>query len=131
MHSSSVLRASAPASGGGATRGTAGGHRTSACSGGRRRAVDLELRLQLGAQACDALEHDGQEEGALAREVPVEGALADAAGVGDLAHLHLVVVVQRENGLRGAKDRGGQTCDRRAATSARDGPEGGGGGHNF
>src|SRR5439155_8229440 len=41
----------------------------------RRRVIDLELRLELGPQPRNALEHDGQEEGALAREVPVQGAL--------------------------------------------------------
>src|SRR5262249_38798766 len=59
----------------------------------RGRLLRPRRALQLDAQTLDAVEHHGQEEVLLAREVPVEGALADPARLDDVVHLDLVVVV--------------------------------------
>src|SRR5207248_7936031 len=60
--------------------------------------------LELGPQPLDAVEHHGQEELLLAREVAVERPLADAARLDHVVHLDLVVVAALEDVLGRPQD---------------------------
>src|SRR5207247_6160618 len=82
-----------------------------ACRGLARADGGRELR----AQALDALEHDRKVQGVLAGKVPIQGAFADAARLGHLVHLHLMVIVAGEDGLGRAQDALAETRGGRAA----------------
>src|SRR5947207_375271 len=92
----------------------------------RGRIIGADGALERHAQLLDPLEHHGEVERLLAREVPVHGPLADAARLDDVVHLHLVVVAAREDGLRGMEYLVPQTGRRR--TAAADGKRAAGGG---
>src|SRR5579885_2715547 len=68
---------------------------------------------EVAAEPLDAVEHDGAVQGALAAEVPVDGALADAGGAGDVGDRHLVVVAVCERLLGRAQDGRPSAGDRR------------------
>src|SRR4030095_6144066 len=59
---------------------------------------------QLVAELLDAVERDREVQRLLAREVPVERPLADAARGRDVVHLHLRVVAPPEHPLARGKD---------------------------